>query len=146
MTEEQISLLAELHVPTYMGGIHLEDRRNCTRQMIADLRLLATKDGCIAAAWAVCYLTKVVADHEAQVVGDDMPVDAEWIKATLGDSFVIRDSWPRVELWRTRRDDGGHGFRLGITLGGVTHVIDVLRTRGDLRRHMAAWQVKGGGA
>ena len=39
--------------------------------MIDDLRQLATNDGCIAAAWAVCYLAQVVADHEKQLKGGE---------------------------------------------------------------------------
>ncbi len=69
MNDEQIAVLAELHVPAYMESMHPEDRRNGTRQMVADLRQLAAQDGCIAAAWAVRYLTQVVVDHEAKLKG-----------------------------------------------------------------------------
>lgn len=39
-----------------MQSMCREDRVNAIAQMLADLYMLATKDGCVAAAWALEFL------------------------------------------------------------------------------------------
>jgi len=92
------------------------------------------------ATWARARLAAERAEREER----ERPIDEGWLRSTLGDSWVVREERPHVCVWKTRAF--ASGFGLGISIGDVMHVLDLLATRGQLIDLLAALGVerKGG--
>ena len=78
-------------------------------------------------SWAI---RRIKAD-EAETLERAKPIDAEWLRSLLGDSWVIRHETPTVAVWRIATSETGVG--IGIEAGGSTIVFpDLVRKRGQL--------------
>ena len=66
MTLEDIAeILAKLPTAS-TKAMHIVDRCNGIHQMLCDLNQLARKDGCIAAAWALEFVSMVAEQERAK--------------------------------------------------------------------------------
>lgn len=65
-TIEMIAPLAGVTVPS-TNHLSSEEKTNEISRMIEDLQLLATKDGCVAAAWSLEMLRQVSLDLRKKI-------------------------------------------------------------------------------
>ena len=66
MTTEDIAEILAKHPTTLTRDMHIVDRFNGIHQMLCDLNQLAREDGCIAAAWALEFVSMIAEQERAK--------------------------------------------------------------------------------